>query len=439
MFGELRLNRRRAIQLGVAWLYHNGVADNPTRKPEKIEEDLVLSVPKSPELPPEIDVFEQPKLVEVVESAGISNAEPLRLQTLFDRLIDPFINYAALNRQKRIDNNPNVLRRIDQQLNRDKLNLLVLGYGQTFEPPARYPETIGSPTIFSLNYRTKKADLVSLTHDIRAPEIERFKRAKGLEQRYAMKLDRAYFEGGMEVLREVMENATGFWIDYIVVLPDREIARAIDDIYGGLEVGIPAAVPVHPIYLDNERYPAVTFPKGRQKLTGVQILQYIKSVPVNNEAKMFEHNVRKAQVLRGIIDALKDNAVAPWFWYNALAFLNRQGTEDTIHFDFDPKQLLVDNIGNTIGGLIRSNSFDRGGLIEVNKEIYIHDPKSGAGGVAWVPGQRVLNRSVADDWNRGVYKDPNMAIPIGGNANAADLVTGYWPNLRFRIKQLVMN
>ncbi len=76
-------------------------------------------------------------------------------------------------------------------------------------------------------------------------------------------------------------------------------------------------------------------------------------------------------------------------------------------------------------------------LPEVAKTIDIHDPAAGDGGVRWVRGDP--NVVTQRDLARGVYRDPNMAVPVGGNPAAPNLATGYWHYLRAHIKRKLLS
>src|SRR5262249_37976896 len=90
-------------------------------------------------------------------------------ETEFERVLHPFLVDAKRRRQANATEDPSYWTRLDPKLNSTRLNFLLYGYGETHEPPLTERAFIGSLTIFSYDYATRKIDLVSLTHDIRAP------------------------------------------------------------------------------------------------------------------------------------------------------------------------------------------------------------------------------------------------------------------------------
>src|SRR5207237_4236049 len=109
---------------------------------------------------------------------------------------------------------PTYWTRLDPRLNSTRLNFLLFGYGETHEPPLTERAFIGSLTIFSYDYATRQIDLVSLTHDIRAPEAARYIHDHGPAEGGPIKLDRAYRFGGFDRMRRTVEDATGLAIDF---------------------------------------------------------------------------------------------------------------------------------------------------------------------------------------------------------------------------------
>jgi hypothetical protein len=353
-----------------------------------------------------------------------------------DRLLDTFGREADRRRAESFAADPARAKRVDARLNETRVNILVYGYGETHEPPLTERAFIGSYTVISYDRHWREFSLVSLTHDIRAPEIER-----RVNSRTAMKIDQAFKIGGFELVREVIESATGLAIDFAVSVPDEQIAALIDSVYHGIDVQNPKAFSVHPFYLGGVKYPAGSFAAGKIHLDGKAVLQYIKTVPIERagtQDKQLEHNVRKHRVFRGLVEATKANAANPLFLGRLLAFLNEQGRDERIQTDFDVRSLVISTVGGAIGSvggaLLAGNTSVA--VPEIAKTMYIHDPAAGDGGVRWVRGDPnpITRRDVA----AGRYPDPNMAVPVNANPAAADLVQGYWASLRAVVKRRLL-
>src|SRR3979409_1229954 len=91
-----------------------------------------------------------------------------------------------------------------------------------------------------------------------------------------------------------IEDATALAIDYQLAFKESAIAGATDNVFGGLDVDVPLGFKVNGFYVDGKKYPAGRFQQGLQRLNGVQVIQFIKTVPVEvrYDAKL-EHNARK--------------------------------------------------------------------------------------------------------------------------------------------------
>lgn len=367
-------------------------------------------------------------------------AQALEKAEVFHRLIAPFANEAERLRAERAAADPHYAQRIDPQLNKDRVNFLLYGYGETHEPPRTERAFIGSITIVSINLTTRSIDLVSLTHDIRAPEVERYLAAQGQPSPSAVKIDRAYPVGGFDLMRETLENATGLAIDYQVAFRDTVLIELVDNLFGGVEVDVPMDFTVAPFYIDGIKFDAGHFSKGRQTLNGLQVVQFIKTVPgVPGQVSYppaLEHNARKHLVFRGLLRSFEDQACSFGFWFNALQFLVRERKAGALDYDFDLRSLLVSNIKNAFT-LKRFSCEGNDLTATIGKTIYIVDPAHGHGGVQWAASD--LSPVTRRDIQQGVYPGLAFAIPYNANPYSPDLVRHYWPSVRQRIKALLMS
>src|SRR5216684_4036259 len=198
------------------------------------EDDLVALAPVAP-----ADT-EVPVVAEA--SQPTPSASPTRLvtsDTQFERVLRPLLLEAKRHRQANAAEDSAYWSRLDPKLNATRLNFLLFGYGETHEPPLTERAFIGSLTIFSYDYATRQIDLVSLTHDIRAPEIERYLYDQTHQPIGPIKIDRAYNTGGFDLMRRTIEDATGLAIDYQLAFKESAIAGATDNVFGGLDVEVP--------------------------------------------------------------------------------------------------------------------------------------------------------------------------------------------------------
>ncbi|MGE5262396.1 MAG: LCP family protein [Acidobacteriota bacterium] len=355
-------------------------------------------------------------------------------ESVFDALLTPFANEANKRRAELAKTDPEFARRIDQNLNQGRINFLLFGYGETHEPPNTERAIIGSHTIVSYDTRTRQVDIISLTHDIRGPEIERELSKQSGKKSLAVRIDQAYNVGGFKLMRKTLEDATGLSIDFQVTFKDSVMQSLIDNVFGGVEVFVPMAFDVHPFYLDGKKYNGGHFTQGLQRLNGRQVIQFIKTVPVTEGAydKSLEHNVRKAVIFDALLEAVGKSYKDRTFWIRGSSFVAGELIGGSITYDFDPVSLMINNIGSTTASLRRSMSRDQSpspSLPKIRQSKYVVDPAHGDGGVQWVGANAAVNALTRKEIEDGVYPSMDMEIPIDANANG-DLPTEYWTSVR---------
>jgi hypothetical protein len=348
----------------------------------------------------------------------------------FERVLHPLLLEAKRERYANAQNDPSYWRRLDPKLNSSRLNFLLFGYGETHEPPLTERAFIGSLTVFSYDYTTRQIDLVSLTHDIRAPEVERYLHGQGQPQVGPIKIDRAYGFGGFDLMRRTVEDATGLAVDFELAFKESAIQGATDSVFDGLDVDVPLDFQVNGFYLDGVKYPGGEFHHGPQRLKGMQVIQFIKTVPVEQHYDpRLEHNARKHQVFRAIMDTLKEHAGDVAFLGRAALFFSSQVAQDSIAYDFDLRTLIVDNLRNLMLDLGRPDAADAN-MPSVQRTMYVVDPASGDGGVQWVQANAHDNPITQRDIDQHVYPELAMEVPYHGDPYAEDLVTNYWADVR---------
>jgi LCP family protein required for cell wall assembly len=407
-------------------------AASPTPTPATPEPTALATATATPEAALEKLPSEDPDVVDKNDARA--------KETMFDSLMRPFFYESFKRRAERAKNDPEFLKRIDLSLNEGRVNFMLFGYGETHEPPATERAFIGSDTIISYNTRTHMADLISFTHDIRAPEIEQELRARG-QKVSAVKIDQAYNVGGFRLMRKVMENATGLSMDFQVAFKDVAIKKFVDEVFGGVEVDVPQDFSVQPFYLDGKKYPAAQFSRGKQTFNGTQVIQFIKTVPVTQGyyGKSLEHNTRKHIVFQALLAALGSHTTDKTFWLKGAAYMTSEMVNGEVVYDFDPVPLAVNNIGSTVSDLSRfMNNRTPGGseMPKIRKSKYVCDPTCGDGGTRWVDGD-IGNPNTQRDIQKGLYPDgAGIEVPFDANAEG-DLVTEYWGSVRGLIRDTV--
>ncbi|HEX7593756.1 MAG TPA: LCP family protein [Anaerolineae bacterium] len=404
-------------------------AIEPSATPTLAPTQTVPSTPTAPPAPTQTLVVQQIKQPQ---------------DSLIDVLVKPMMDEAQKRRTQRAKSDPNYFKRVDKELNDGRVNVLLFGYGETHEPPVTERAYIGSHTIISYNTRTQSADIISITHDTRAPEIERKLGISG-KPGSATRIDQGYRVGGFELMRETLENATGLSMDFQISFDDVAIKDFVDDVFGGVEVNVPMAFDVHPFYLKGKKYPAGHFAQGRQKLNGLQVIQFIKTVPVAERAYdvSLEHNLRKHIVFEALLESLETKNATPLFWLNLGRFVSNEIQSGVIAYDFDHNAMIGDQIGRVVIDLGKYVAQDRSKsgspqIPRINKKKYIVDQAQGDGGVRWVD-PNVDDPFMRADIQAKVYANFDMEVPYNANPYAEDLANGYWASVRSLVKNSLVD
>lgn len=399
------------------------------------EESLPLA-PEVEETPPVLAAADPDAVPDAAPDAVTPTPKPSPTrvvasdETQFERVLHPFLLEAKRHRQANAADDATYWTRLSPRLNSTRLNFLLFGYGETHEPPLTERAFIGSLTIFSYDYATRQIDLVSLTHDIRAPEAERYIHDHGQAEVGPIKIDRAYSVGGFDLMRRTIEDATGLAIDFQLAFRESAIAGATDNVFGGLDVDVPLAFKVNGFYLDGEKYPGGEFQRGLQHMNGVQVIQFIKTVPVEEHYDAaLEHNARKHLVFRSIMESLKQHSADVAFLGRAALFFSGQVAQESIAYDFDLRSLMVDNLRGMMADLGRADPRDEA-MPGVQRTLYVVDPASGDGGVQWVQANANDNPITQRDISEHRYGELAIEVPYHGDPYAPDLVANYWPDVR---------
>lgn len=358
---------------------------------------------------------------------------------ILDEFLKPFVEEAMRRRAERAKNDPEYARRVDQELNAERVNFLLYGYGDTLENPPENPNLergeMGSHSIFSYNLKTKKFDIVSLTHDIRAPEIEKYLQKHGQEAT-PTKLNGAFGIGGFPLQAEAIENATGFAVDFQMVMPDTFIKDLTDSAFGTVDVDVPFSIDLYPFYHEGKLYPEGHLAEGKQKMDGIKAMQFLKAWSKTHRPE-HERNIRKHIFIKSLIKEAKANKTNIGFLLKSFGFLRDQEAKQTVKVDFDLGKLLLSP--QTLFGLATKaiGQSDDEEMFQTNKTMYLVDPYSGGpeDGVIWVT--RSESPQIKDELARGIVNDPTMVVPHTENANpySDDLITDYWSSVRKLVKE----
>ncbi len=376
-------------------------------------------------------------------------------ENLFNEFIKPFVEEARVRRQNWADTDPEYSHIIDRELNENRLNIVVFGYGE--EHGESYEDYGGAPSILSLDLRTNKIAVVHFSRDIRAPELERLLPE---DQRQPTSI-RGVFriggknEGGFKQMRYLIGSMSGLVADYQMVMKDlvlRDVIARLAD--GNLEIDVPKDHDTGPFRLDRIQYGNGFIRQGKQVMDTASLMRYILAEDKNPEGKKDERSYRKNQATEAIVERIR-NKLKGKSMLEKIIFLNQ--IKDLIDEEVKNKNLELefspDLISRSFGGIFNIASKLLGNFgqnieltvpeIDKTREIVFHDPSFGDGAVT-----RVHN--IFSHPNDGRTDNPRvleevkalqlpgwMLIPDGGNPYSDDLVRDYWHSTRTMVKQIL--
>src|SRR5438067_6501015 len=133
-------------------------------------------------------------------TAAVARPEKGGRTLLFDQFIQPWLDESARRRARWLAEDPLYAHRVDAGLNAQQLNVALLGYDE--EHDQTYGDTGISVTILSLDLQTWDLMSISLSRDIRAPELE--DQSAQVPPRWPITVRAAYKSGGFAEVRDVL-------------------------------------------------------------------------------------------------------------------------------------------------------------------------------------------------------------------------------------------
>ncbi len=379
------------------------------------------------------------------------------------KLMKPLWEEALKTRENKAKNDKEWSNRVDTELNHNRVNFLLFGYGKSVEPPNPNLIEVGSHTIISVNVDTGQIDIVSFTHDIWDPEINKYLNNFG-QPGSAQKIDRGFFiakqrdgnEKALQFMDKQVEQMTGLSVDHSVAFQDDEVfSDLIDGVFGGLEVDVPSDFKVQGYFYKGAEHKDIgEFKKGSQLMSGERVAQFIKTVPYAQGAYgvELEHNVRKAIVFEALFKKILKQKGDLSFQAKALWFLGPSFFNSKIINDFQPASIV--NVAksffsdSSLGNLAGTTNLPNEKIFRT--ETYMVDPASGDGGMRWVNSEagddlrigKIGNPVIKELINKNVFpsrmengvKQIDMEVPVNSNPYG-DLVKDYWGSTRSLVKK----
>jgi hypothetical protein len=382
------------------------------------------------------------------EAADDACASP-RLQTvtrpatdkrlLFDDFIAPLVAQAVERRASQAAHDPTYTSRIDQGLNARRLSVAILGYGEEHEQT--YEEMGVSPTILTLNLDTWDMVTISLSRDIRTPELEDL--TATVPPRDPLTLRAGYRLRGFDGLRPIFEAITGLAIDYQVVMRDVFLRDYLQDVSGPVRIVVPKPFHTNVYRLAGQEHPPDSLAAGLQTLDPDHAMTFVLGEELDPQGKVDERSYRKNLLLQTLSCGVRERIAAQdaGFVFNLVRFGLGEINDHNLSTDFD-FQMVASGLGQMGQSFVLSRGDVDTTFPQASgaRQLVVHDESYGDGGV-----RRVHNMQTQPDTHgvpdsATVKEELRMGalggfvlIPIGGDPYADDLVNGYW----FAVRQLV--
>ncbi len=381
-------------------------------------------------------------------TASIDISVPEQPVNLFQEFIKPFMIEALKRRQERVAKDPEYAKRIDQELNENRINIVLFGYGE--EHGDSYEDYGGTPTVLSYDLKSSQIGVIHFSRDIRVPELERLFPNDPLENKRVRSI---FKKGGFPLLQTVCEDMTGLVADFQIVLKDTVIMDAINQLTDGkLEITVPKDHDTGPYRLDRIQYGDGFINAGTQEMNTPLLMRYILAEDKNPGGKEDERSYRKNDVLVALNQKIREKVRKdPLVLKKALDLVRKEIDFKNAQVDFDLNLL---NLGGQffsgfLGALTKAITTQRTDtqLPEMNKQKQhvFHDFVFGDGGVTRVhnirdnppAGTRDDSPELLEDIRKNRLPDW-VLIPDGGNPYAKDLVNDYWGSVRRLVKNKLM-
>lgn len=369
--------------------------------------------------------------------------------------------------------------RIVEPLNRERYNALLFGWGE--EHGETYADYAGSVSVLSFDIRAGLVDSISLSRDIRAPELERImgdrgQRARVLRHAFqvGMRANGGSVVSGFSTLRQVVESMTGLAIDHQFLVKDiflRDFIVVLTEKLGRpLQVMVDKPHVFAGFRLAGRDYVAgAQVQAGRQNMDSFEAMRYVLAEDQHPVGRQDERSYRKSALFRAMLDHLQTivqndirRVLTPFsksILDDLLGLLTRERDNGAIVVeDSELQQKIVQLFdrqfwlgefaehvvdGNIAPGKVPSTSTS---MNLQRSNLVIHDPYFGNGGVLRVHNIRdnvlsAAHPTIQQEVMTGILSNPElgwMLIPPGGDPYAQNLIRDYWGPVRERVRQALL-
>lgn len=259
---------------------------------------------------------------------------------LFREVIAPQIYQKVVQmREERARSDPDYLQRASPELNKNRINLVVLG--------GRKEDSLAD-TILILSYHlpSHTVSLISIPRDLQSPEVLR-----KTNDVYNSRINQAFGEGGFSLAKLALENATGLSADLTMRANFDVLVDLIDQTVGYVEVDLDKAIndPTYPA-LKGSEYESFSIAAGKQRLDGATALEVARS---RHGSSDYDRAERQRQIVMAFFKrVLEEGSNNPIRGAQILQTINgilqQKAQEGTFQPDFDINMLLLSNFGQLI-------------------------------------------------------------------------------------------
>lgn len=395
-------------------------ATKPAPSPTKTSTSTPSPIPSPTETPPptaKSKPIETKDTLEQEASTATPEAEKPP-KNIFKELVLPklkeFVEKRRLEKQQK---DPEYLSRINPELNKDRINFLLMGIGKE-------NALTDSILVGSYHEPSHTLSLISLPRDLQSPEV-----LKKTGNPASSRINQAFAYGGMDLAGQAIENATGLSVDFTVVNKFDALIDLVDKTTGYVDIELDEAI-------DDPKYPAMEgygydyfqIGTGQHRVDGKTALKIARSRQ-GSKGGDYDRAGRQQKVFEALLNTWANEGKR-----NVLTGINLVGKiKGVIEQKLANKSLQLDfAIDQVLWPQIQQ-------VVNAAPMILIDKLK----GQKWEFGEKPQTSSlVISNKNFVASADiPGVAITKikGGNPYAANVREGYWKPVRQTVEQMLMH
>jgi len=295
--------------------------------------------------------------------------------------------YSAVEakRKERVGQDVDYLKRINPELNQDKISFLLVGMDAR---PGQKISRADAPVIATLDLKTNKVSIIRIPRDLHAP----LKRVLEKNKTYAKYADKAFrvnattVFGDSDDMRRTVEEATGLSMDFCFFWDFKGFQKLVDSV-GGITVKVEKAIHEE-TYPDGNNVMILDIPAGTQTMDGVTALTYARTRHADTDLLRGRRQTQIVEVFaQKLIERIKSNPISAVNFISTLEELRRDG-HLSVCGEFSvlnllqlAQNLVSENLRNFRKPELRSIDFWRkvisGQRLKADRyQLFVGDPKA---------------------------------------------------------------